>query len=539
MFRPLNRRGNAVGLPSLTRVLAPSALTLAIVAFLVLTPVPLDALVLIAPLGAAVMLLNPVTIPLALIASVPVQDAIPIPEAIPITATRLATGAAVALFPFVLVRRWNPLRWSGFLNVLGALIAVMTVSLWNAQFLTPGYEELYRWLVAGVTFWLVLQLVETRRHLILALVLVGALAFLEGGLGIGQSLTGAGPASFQIGGGISRAFGTFGMPNSFAAYMEMVSIPLVPVSIWAADQVWRRARGYRLERFKGYLASANSRRNLLVSLAMFLVIGGGAFVGLAAIALSFSRGGWLGTASALGVVVLLLGRRAIFTSCVLVATLSLLLFISAPGAVLVEIQQRFNQLSEQAQIGDVSSVPVTDENFATVERLSHWQTAVAMWDEHPWLGVGAGNYNERFTEFAVHPQFDESQGHAHNYYLHLLAETGAAGLLAYLALLFATFAIGWRAYRSRDALTKAIGIGAIGLSTALTVHNFFENLHVLNISLQMMLIWALALIATKLASSSDPGVDDPNSADAMLYDSGRAMDAQRGISTRVSLREQH
>ena len=125
-----------------------------------------------------------------------------------------------------------------------------------------------------------------------------------------------------------------------------------------------------------------------------------------------------------------------------------------------------------------------------------------MWQEHQWLGVGVGNFNERFEEFAVHPNFDQSQGHAHNYYLHLMAESGLAGLLAYIVVLIAAMNLGWRAYKSTDGLTRAIGIGAIGVTVVLAAHNMFEKLHVLNISVQILVVWAVAAVALEWSESA-------------------------------------
>jgi O-antigen ligase len=468
---------------------------LIVVSLILLIPTPLNAGALAGPVIALLLLSKPILLPLGLVASVPVQDALPLPEDVPITATRVMTGLIVVLLPLVLIRtRATPRYWMLPLLTV-AILVVMIISLWNATDLSPGYAELYRWLVALFALLIVLMFIRTREQVLSAFAIVATLAIAQGGFGLFQSLTGAGPASFQISSGFSRAFGTFGMPNSFAAYMEMVTIPLIPLAIWTGTRFLASLRCYRIKRLQGYIPSRGERREVLTTLLLLVLVTAGATIGLASIAASFSRGGWLGTITALGIMILLMGRRTIFVSSLAVVVLALALIIGAGGAVISTIGERFGQIAEQVQIGDIRGVPVTDDNFATVERMSHWQTAIAMWDRYPWIGVGAGNYNERFTEFAVHPQFMESQGHAHNYYLHMLSETGLAGLLVYAAFLVGTIVIGLRAYRSSDDLVRVVGIGAIGISVALIVHNFFENLHVLNISMQMMLVWGLAIVA--------------------------------------------
>jgi O-antigen ligase len=510
-----------------------------LVGIVIVVPTPLNAGAVVTPLVALLALIHPILLPIGLVASVPVQDALPVPDGIPVTATRVMSMAAVVALPLVLIRRKWTLAWSRFPVLVLLLMSAMVISLWNATSLGAGYAELYRWLVALFSLILVLLFIKTPRQVLIAVIVVSLLATAQGSIGVFQSLLGFGPASFQIGTGFSRAFGTFGMPNSYAAYMEAVTLPLIPIGFWALGMFWKRLRNYQRTRLKGYLASAGDRRTLLISTTVLFTVGLGSVVGLAAIALSFSRGGWLGTLTAISVMLVLSGRRVVMSALAVGSVATLVLFLGASGAVLDVIEERFTQIAEQVQIGDIRGVPVTDDNFATVERMSHWQTAIAMWDEHPWIGVGAGNFDERFTEFAVHPQFNESQGHAHNYYLHLLAETGSMGLLAYLVLLCGTFVVGWRAYRSPDELARAIGIGAIGLSIALLLHNFFENLHVLNISVQMMLIWGLAIVTAKWERPGSEMEHRTDVSHGLLYDSRGVLSTHYLSAEHSSVREQH
>jgi O-antigen ligase len=513
----------------------------AVVAALVIVPMPFSIGLLIAPAAAIVLLLNPILLILGLVVSVPVQDAIPVPEGVPVTATRLFTVAAFLLTPPILVGRNSRASWTWLMIPVLGLMGVMAVSLVNAHDLGAGFAELYRWLVALFALWITLQFLQTRAQVITGVVVIAALAILQGGLGIVQALTGAGPASFQIGAGFSRAFGTFGMPNSYAAYMEMVTLPLIPLAIWAGNRALAGVRNYRIVRRTGFYNSIVERSRALRSTGLFLLISLGLVAGLASIAVSFSRGGWVGTIAALTVIVLLLGRRAVATALATTLVLTFGLLVGASGAIITVIEDRFVQLVDQIRIGDVRGVPVTDDNFAAIERMSHWQTAIAMWDQYPWLGVGVGNFDERFTEFAIHPQFPESQGHAHNYYLHLLAEVGIVGLVTYLALIVSVLVIGWKAYRSRDSLTRSLGIGVLGTSAALIMHNAFENLHVLNITVQMAFLWAMALIAIRLSDGNEH--DDPASftvrRDSLQYDSRGFDPRDHAINADATVRERN
>jgi len=173
-------------------------------------------------------------------------------------------------------------------------------------------------------------------------------------------------------------------------------------------------------------------------------------------------------------------------------------FLLAGGGTLLPaaVRERAIQLTSQIRLFDVRDVQLTDETFAAIERMTHWQAGLAMVRDSPWIGVGVGTFNIRFPEFSPHPAFRISQGHAHNYYLHAAAETGLLGLAAYLLVLLLALAAALRAARQGwSPLDRALGLGALAATTAVMVHNVVENLHVLNLSAQLAAVWGLAIMA--------------------------------------------
>jgi O-antigen ligase len=160
------------------------------------------------------------------------------------------------------------------------------------------------------------------------------------------------------------------------------------------------------------------------------------------------------------------------------------------------LTERVSSISEEARPFDASSIPITPENFAVVERMAHWQAGWHMFEDHPVTGVGIGNFNARYPDYYVRETFRVSQGHAHNFYIHMLAENGLIGLAIYLTLILSFAFVALRvALASPDPLSKALALGAFGTMTAVYVHNTFENLHVLNLGIQLSLTWALAIVA--------------------------------------------
>lgn len=468
----------------------------AVLAILVL-PRPFDLLAIPAVAAGLFYLLVPAAAAVFLVASVPVQATGAISAGgVEWTATKVALGAAIGALAIHLVTRRETIRLSSILVPYGAYLLLMVASMHDAEQLRPAIAEIYRWSTPLFTFLLVLYVVRSRRAVLAIPIAIGAGVLWQATSGVIQSLLALGPASFAAGGGLSRAYGSFGKPNTYAAYLELSAPLLLALACWGIGQVVQQLSEYRRSRLHGMLASRAERAALLGWSGFTLWMAICAVAGLVGIILSFSRGAWLGTAAGL-LAMLLVSARGLPIARVVVVSAAVVALLAggmryAPEAV----QARYEQLVSQVRLFDAREVIVTPENFASVERMAHWQTGIAMFQSEPLLGVGVGNFNARFGEFQVHPGFPTSAGHAHNYYIHTAAETGTLGLAAYLWLVGTALAVALRAARtSRDALSRAIGLGAFGVTVALMVHNVVENLHVLSLGIQLAAIWALAVLA--------------------------------------------
>src|SRR5512136_2656888 len=229
---------------------------------------------------------------------------------------------------------------------------------------------------------------------------------------------------------------------------------------------------------------------------------------LAALYASQSRGAWIGFAAALVAVSLARGGRSavIFGLVVaIVATAGAVGDVSLPPT----ITERFADVlpaagsMPMAGIPDVATIPVTDANFAAVERLAHWQAALAMWRDHPWLGVGFGNYAAIYPAYAVGRWLDPL-GHAHNYYLNVGAEAGLVGLLGYIFFWLSAFGLAWQAIRRSEGFQRALAAGGLGVLVHLSVHNGLDNLFVQGMYLHVSIVLGLlALIYRAQIDNSD------------------------------------
>lgn len=339
------------------------------------------------------------------------------------------------------------------------------LSVTVALSLQAAAKELIKWVEMAAIYWLIVQEfgpIQVERAL--AAIFLAGLA--QAGLGLYQSLFLAGPEGFLLFGGSSlRSFGTFEQPNPFAGYLGLI-IPLafgVTMGILGAEN--------------------NSRTN--VPRYMLLVLGLAALAAtMMALFFSLSRGAWIGVAAALVITTIIRSKRAALLALTFALLLAMFVLLGQLNLVPDLVSERFSGVGDYFGFVDVRGVTVNDANFALVERVAHWQAAWDMFDDHPLLGIGIGNYAAVYPVYAL-PHWDDPLGHAHNYYLNVLAESGIVGLAGYLVLWGAIFLTAWRVVRTTRGLALGIAAGAFGVLVALSIHNLFDDLFVHSMQIQV------------------------------------------------------
>ena len=497
--------------------------TLAAAGVVLLLP-PVQALAAIIGIGFFVLLLRMPGFGLYMIvASVPLQDVVraPLPIAIGAsgntTITQLlviATSAAWLLrkilvrqsFVLPRVRYYVParpsvaeaprlLRLAPLYAPILLYLCAQIVSLVSMTSIRDSLNEFSRWVIAFFVYALAVETLRTRRDMLRLVGVVCAGAAFEAFYGLIQAFFSLGPASFALGtSGLFRGSGTFGAPNSYAGYLEMCFGIVLALNVWA----WRR-RGTDTRAWLNGLDQPRNRRTrwnaYFRANGVALALTGLSLVLAAAIIIS-SRGGTLGLAAAVAVMIVALGKRGV-PMLILAGMLALGIVVAvALEALPSAITDRVGSITTQLTPFDTRHAYIDPDNFAVVERMAMWQAGMAMFESNPVTGVGIGNYNSVYSRFAM-PQFPESRGHAHNYYIHTMAETGLIGLAAWLFLLGAAFATTFRTLRLAarlapdDGLMATIAWGVLGVLAAITVHDLVENLHVLNMSLHLFALLGL------------------------------------------------
>lgn len=148
-----------------------------------------------------------------------------------------------------------------------------------------------------------------------------------------------------------------------------------------------------------------------------------------------------------------------------------------------------------------SMVTVTASNSG---RTQIWTAAGWMFLEHPWLGVGPGNYTAMMLDggYAQRflPWFPQSGGgveQAHNLPLQVAAETGVIGLACVLAFFGWMLRACWRVWR--QAVVPIVACALLFAIAAFFIRNLTDNFLDLGITSDRMRVFAWLLFAAALA----------------------------------------
>ena len=408
--------------------------------------------------------------------------------------TDLLVGLTVAVWGGynLAQRRWPAWRaeftWPLVIFLISQLISLRQAWSWRA-----ALPELVKWVEILALYVVTVDIIRTMRasRVSLPLFIAGGLvlaAAAEAMLGIVQFLFRIGPPQFIILGRFLRAYGTFSQPNPYAGYLGLVLPLAVSLSLHGLWTAWRNGRAP--------WATLWSRAGVVGLTGLSGIIGLGLFA-------SWSRGGWLGMAAGLAVVVGLRSRRAVVLSALMAFLVFSMVVLGVVGALPPAVLERFQGLEDWTLFlrpVELRSIRVTGENFALVERMAHWWAAWAMWLDFPWTGVGVGNYPVAYETYRM-PGWKDPLGHAHNIFLNVMAESGLIGLGAYILLWGWVYVLALYRLPRTHGWARAIHLGALGGITHLTVHNLFDNLYVHGMYAYVAIL--LALLSTSVKRSRE------------------------------------
>jgi O-antigen ligase len=203
---------------------------------------------------------------------------------------------------------------------------------------------------------------------------------------------------------------------------------------------------------------------------------------LGALASTYVRGAWLGFGAGAAALLATLRRGRWL--------LLLGIFVLVAGALFgpERVSRRLRSM------GDPEEVTIR-------ERRLMWSSGLAIWRDHPWLGVGPGGVKRLYRQYARPEAIKQQTSHLHNSPLQILAEVGVLGLAAWLWIWLAFFVFCGRLLRrlrgpgwSRERALVSGSLAAIVgfLVTGLSEWSFGDSEVVLIAWTLMALPWVVA-----------------------------------------------
>jgi putative inorganic carbon (hco3(-)) transporter len=220
----------------------------------------------------------------------------------------------------------------------------------------------------------------------------------------------------------------------------------------------------------------------------------------ATVLLTYSRGGVL--VLALGCLLSLIRFRGHMPWLVPVVLALPIAIALVPGSVLERMGTVLRPFQDTGEVGQVVDTSVE-------LRLGAQRVAVEMFLDHPFGGVGSGNYpllyqdySQRLGVTAVASEFP-----AHNLYLEVAAETGSLGLLAFLPAVIGPLIALERIRRGADRglrPTRASIELTVGIEIALACYLLASLMLQGSYSRYLWLLVALAVAARRVAPAHPP-----------------------------------
>jgi O-antigen ligase len=326
-------------------------------------------------------------------------------------------GFAGLAFMLWLVRLWvNPSHRFFLHPMLWPMVAFWGYGLWRAGRCTvPHYAELECLQVTAVFFAFVVTLHNLHKQETTLWVthVLAATGCLVAGYAIIQLLRQSDsilwmrqPIAYA-----KRAGGTFVNPNHLAGFLA----PLIPLSL-----------------ARMFLSREAAMVKVLHGYATLMMVGG--------VAVTMSRGGWVANAAGLGLLLVWLA----FRRRNLRIPVAILVFTALCGASV------FFMVNDKAHARLVDAAKGTSIDSG-LSRPWLWSIAFRMWCDHPWEGVGPGQFDVEFPPYRT-KEIQPHPGWVHNDYLNLLVDYGALGAIL-AALVLGIFV--WGAFRTAKYAQRA------------------------------------------------------------------------------------
>lgn len=246
-----------------------------------------------------------------------------------------------------------------------------------------------------------------------------------------------------------RGGGTIGSPNGAAGYLVLLLAPALGVLLgrWGWQLKWLAAFAFGL--------------------------------GLVALLITQSRGGWAAFAVSVALFYALAWYRGWLSPKVHLAALAVLLLFAAVSQ------------------DDIATRLSADDRGAAYSRVPLMRLAFQIIQDNPLLGVGANNFAVVLKQY-VTPEFSREWIYTvHNQFLLVWAETGFVALAAFLWFLATVLRRGWRVWKLGDPLLSPL---VLSFAVAIVGHMVHMSVDIFNGRPHVQTLWLIAGLITAISN---------------------------------------
>jgi putative inorganic carbon (hco3(-)) transporter len=370
------------------------------------------------------------------------------------------------------------------LLAFGVYFLIAAISLTQAVSVTPGIMEIARYLSYVVMFVIVSKVNFTKAQyksfgiaFLASITIVGLFGVLQYVFNFSLNKAGL----YALDEAIGRVDSTLINPNYYSAFLNFVIPAILLFSV-----LYFKDKKYQLLMFALY--------------GVFIVN----------LILTYTRAAWLTMACALILTIIIIPKQ--FIKNVIKPHILIAFLVLFTGVYFMpDVQERTSSalyaLERLLPSGSDHEKPPSDDgddsvedgseeddennedkekedettNRAVVSRTTLWKTGFYMMKDNPILGIGSGNYRERYYEYVTkYPELyighDDSYS-VHNSYLKVGAENGVTGLIAFLAIYIVyLLKIAKLHFKQTTTLGKTLSVGLFVGSVCYLVQNLSNNL---------------------------------------------------------------
>ncbi len=347
------------------------------------------------------------------------------------TELTLPKVAIIAVVSGLLASRTNWLGWGRASRIIFAgsiAIALATaLSIAQADFRGPAFRETFKAAEYALTFAAVVVAMRREPYEIATRIAISATSALVSLGALSDLILGPRSGFWLNGHAIPRLAGPLEGPNQLAGYLA-IALPL-------------------------QCAFVLLRRPIPLERQSFVL-------GIAVLILTFSRSG-IATVFLSLLIVALVSPSARKRTTLLLAAGGTVLGAIATGIVSLAYMRdlgAYSHLTSLVEAGDAGGVGM---------RSQLWRAAIALWREHPLLGIGAGNFELEIGRTGLRGV----RTHANSLYLQSLAEGGIPLLAAWLGTLGSSI---WTF--AKGSMREPLVAGALAATIGLSLHQGFDFL---------------------------------------------------------------